>query len=54
MSTEDMNSILWEMEHPEYGQVLEYIRENPSITICELCDKMYYTEKKIKKILRKH
>ena len=54
MGAEDMNSILWEMEHPEYGQVLDYIRENPSITICELCDKMYYTEKKIKKILQTH
>ena len=54
MSAEDMNSMLWEMEHPEYGQVLDYIRKNPSITICELWDKMYYTEKKIKKILQTH
>ena len=54
MSAEDMSSILWEMDHPEYSQVLDYIRENPSITIRELCEKMYYTEKKIMKILQKH
>ena len=54
MSAKDMNSILWEMEHPEYSQVLDYIRENPSITIRELCEKMYYTDKKIKRILQKH
>lgn len=52
MSVENIDSILWEMEHPEYGQVLDYIRKNPSITICELWDKMYYTEKRSRKYSR--
>lgn len=36
----------------EYEQILEMIRENPSITICELSEKMYYTENKIKRVIR--
>ena len=36
----------------EYEQILELIQENPSITICELSEKMYYTENKIKRVIR--
>lgn len=50
MRTQDF----YQDEQTEYEQVLDLIRENPSITIGELCDRMYYTENKIKKILRTH
>ena len=41
-------------EQEEYEQVLAMIRENPSITIGELCEKMYYTENKIKRVIRSY
>ncbi len=39
-------------EQTEYEQVLDLIRENPSITIGELCEILYCTENKIKRVIR--
>lgn len=39
-------------DQTENEQILELIRENPSITIYELSEKMYDTENKIKKVIR--
>lgn len=51
-----MSYTIWTVDpdqQKENERILEYIRENPAITIFELGEKMYYADSKIKRILQK-